>query len=256
MNIRQIAQFNLNYSEINREERNYAAIFFTALCKPGNAEKFLTYCGFKENIGSDFGIYFEYAYIRDLWSKIKTEQIRKEIIRQKLQINGINDILDLPLIEINKLFGVGGDASSDFIQFPGKWAIVKYNNHFTDNDDFLKICRFKWSFNIKPDIVIHLDKERAICIEAKYESGEGFYPASDLEKAIFSQRKIKYIGQMDLQKYMMEELLGLKTSFMFLVYKKDKSETHKVISWSEVFKSMDIQEIPKFAFDMVENISR
>lgn len=255
MNIRQIAQLTPNYSEINREERNYAAIFFAALCKTGNAEKFLAHCGFDGKIGPDFGIYFEYAYLRDLWSKIQTEDIRKEIIRKKLQIKGIGEIFNLSPIEINKKFGVGGEASSDFIQYPGKWAIVKYNKHFPDNEDFLKICRFKWSFNIKPDIVIHLDKDRAICIEAKYESGEGSYPASDLEKDIFAKRGIKYVGQMELQKYMMEELLGVKTDFMFLVFKKEKSVTHKVVSWAEAFGSIDMQEMPKFAIDMAKKIS-
>lgn len=46
MNIREIAQLTPNYFEINREERNYAAIFFAVLCRPGNAEKFLQQFGF------------------------------------------------------------------------------------------------------------------------------------------------------------------------------------------------------------------
>lgn len=254
MSVRQIAQPAPNYSEINREERNYAAIFFAALCKPGNPERFLTFCGFDGKIEPDFGIYFEYAYLRDLW-KIQAEAVKKEIIRKKLQVKGIGEILDCPLMEINKMFGVSGEASSDFLEFPGKWAIVKYNNNFPDNEDFLNICRFKWSFNIKPDIVIHLDRDHAICIEAKYESGEGSYPASNLEKDIFTRRGIKYVGQMELQKYMMEELLGIKTDFMFLVFKKEKSETHRVVSWSEAFKSIDMQEMPKFAIDMATKIS-
>ena len=58
MNIREIAKLYPNYSEINREERNYAAIFFAALCKSGNVEKFLSHCGFNQKPGQDFGIYF------------------------------------------------------------------------------------------------------------------------------------------------------------------------------------------------------
>ena len=38
---------------------------------------------------------------------------------------------------------------------------------------------------------------------------------------------------------MMEELLGVKTDFMFLVYKKEKSETHKVVSWAEAFRTIE-----------------
>lgn len=255
MDIRKIAQLAPNYFEINREERNYAAILFAALCKPGNAERFLRHCGFEGKLAPDFGIYFEYAYLRDVWSKIEGEGVKKEIIRQHLRINGIDEILNLPVMEINRKFGVAGQPSEDFVQYPGKWAIVKYNKNFQDNEDFLKVCRFKWSFNIKPDIVIHLDKDRAICIEAKYESGEGSYPASDIEKTIFKERGIPYVGQMELQKYMMEELLGVKTDFTFLVFKKEKSETHKVVSWAEAFGSLDMGDMPPFAIEMAKRIS-
>ena len=255
MDIRKIAGLVPNYCEINREERNYAAILFAALCKPGNKERFLRRCGFDSEVGLDFGIYFEYAYLRDLWSKIESEEIKKEIIRQLLKINVINDILSLPVVEINRKFGVAGQPSEDFIQYRGKWDIVKYNRNFQDNEDFLKVCRFKWSFNIKPDIVIHLDKNRAICIEAKYESGEGSYPAANIEKAIFRKRGIPYVGQMELQKYMMEELLGVKTDFMFLVFKREKSETHKVVGWAEAFWSLDMGDMPPFAIEMARRIS-
>lgn len=256
MNIREIAGLSPNYSKISREERNYAAILFAALCFPDNSQRFLAKCGFNEKINSDFGIYFEYAYLRDLWSKIKDEEIKKKIIRDKLKIDNIGNILNLPLKEINKRFGVGGEPSSDFLQYPGKWSIIKYNNNFPDNDDFIKICKFKWSFNIKPDIVIHLDKNHAICIEAKYESSEGFYPGTDVEKKIFKDRGISYIGQMELQKYMMQELLGIKTDFMFLVFNKETSTTHKVISWAEAFDFLEIDQMPKFTKDMINNISK
>ena len=255
MDIRKIAQLAPNYYEINREERNYAAILFAALCKPGNAERFLRYCGFEGKLGPDFGIYFEYAYLRDLWSKIEGKGVKKEIIRQNLRINGIDGILKLPVMEINRKFGVGGQPSKDFVQYPGKWAIVKYDKNFQDSGDFLKVCRFKWAFNIRPDIVIHLDKECAICIEAKYESDEGSYPVSDIEKTIFKERRIPYVGQMELQKYMMEELLGVKADFMFLVFKKEKSETHKVMSWAEAFGSLDMGDMPPFAIEMAKRIS-
>jgi hypothetical protein len=256
MNIREIAQLYPNYYEINREERNYAAIFFAALCKPNNAERFLNYCGFEGKLGPEFGIYFEYSYLRDFWFQIKDEEKKKNIIRKTLKIRGVEEILDQPLKYINQKFGVSGEASSEYLQFPGKWAIVKYNKNFPDNQDFLNICKFKWSFNIKPDIVIHLNKDHAICIEAKYESGEGSYPATNIEKTIFKERKLDYIRQMDLQKYMMVNLLGIKTDFMFLVYKNEKSQTHKIVSWAEAFEAIDLDEMPIFARKMVSNISK
>ena len=255
MNIREIAHLNPNYCEICREERNYAAILFAALCVPGNAERFLTHCGFEGKQGAEFGIYFEYAYLRDLWNKITDDAVRKEIIRRNLPIRGIDELLKQPTIEINRKFGVGGAVSEDFVQYPGRWAIVNYNQHFPGNDDFLKVCRFKWSFNIKPDLVIHLEKNRAICIEAKYESGEGSYPASEKEKSIFTKRGIPFVRQMELQKYMMEELLGVKTDFMFLVSKKETSKTHKVVTWAEAFSCLDLKELPSFVSEMAKRIS-
>ncbi len=256
MNIREIAHLNPNYYEINREERNYAAIFFAALCNPCNAERFLEYCGFDGQHSKEFGIYFEYSYLRDIWYQIKDEEIKKKIIREKLNINNIDEMIKWPPKKLNQHFGVSGEASSKYIQFPGKWAMVKYNQNFTDNTDFLNICKFKWSFNIKPDIVIHLNKDHAICIEAKYESSEGSYPASNVEKVIFRERELCYIRQMELQKYMMEELLGVKTYFIFLVFKKGKSETYNVMSWSEVFKTVDMSQMPEFTVKMAENVSQ
>ncbi len=256
MNIREIAKQSPNYFEINREERNYAAIFFAALCRSENVKKFLRYIGIKGELGPDFGIYFEFAYLRDLWNKIESEEVKKEIIRRKLEIEGIDDILQLPLVEINQKFGVGGEASHEFLQYPGKWAMVKYDKNFRNSGDFLKICRFKWSFNIKPDIVIQLDKNTAICIEAKYESSEGSYPSSDREKTIFNERHLTYVGQMELQKYMMEDLLGIRTDFLFLVSKEEISRTHKVMSWAEAFGCLDLEGMPNFALQMVNNVSR
>ena len=215
----------------------------------------MKYCGFDSKLCPEFGIYFEYSYLRDLWYQIKDEELKKRIVLEKLEIDGLEDILTLPLNDINKKFGVSGEASSNFFQYPGKWAIVKYNHNFPNNKDFLNICKFKWSFNIKPDIVIHLDKNHAICIEAKYESGEGSYPSSNIEKSIFKERGGSHVGQMELQKHMMEELLGIKTEFMFLVYKKEKSETHKVVSWAEAFKSIDMNEMPEFTLQMIKNIT-
>lgn len=244
-----------NYCEINREERNYTAIFFAALCNRINAKKFLALCGYYEEPGPEFGVYFEYAYLRDLWSRIKQEETKKEIIREHLQISGIDKILSLSVTHINRLFGVSGTPSDQFIQYSGKWAIVKYHEHFPDNTDFLNICKFKWSFNIKPDIVIHLDKERAICIEAKYESDEGSYPISEHEKKIFRDREIPFVRQTELQKYMMVDLLGIETDFRFLGFKKSTSNTHKAMTWAEAFGCMNLNYLPDFAKEMVKRIS-
>ena len=131
----------------------------------------------------------------------------------------------------------------------------KYDQNFPDNNDFLRVCRFKWAFNIKPDIVIHLNRNKALCIEAKYESGEGYYPSTTEEVEIFERRSIPRVGQMELQKYMMEDLLGIEMDFMFLVSKKQTSETHRIVTWAEAFESLDLTGMPAFVTKMVEGIS-
>ncbi len=257
MNIRELANLNPNYFQINREERNYAAILYSALCKPENALKFLAMCGVQTpTLGPDFGIYFEYSFIRDLWYHVKENDTRKRIIGGLLKINDIQEILNLPFVDLNRKFGVSGKPSANYVESPGNWAITKFSENFPDNDDFKKICMFKWSFNIKPDIVIHIDKDNALCIEAKYESKEGKYPSSRNDQEIFTARKLSQVTQTELQKYMMEELLGIKTKFMFLVSKKTSSETHHVISWAEAFDSVGLDGFPEFAKQMAERISK
>jgi hypothetical protein len=255
MNIRQIAQRSPNYFEINEEERNYAAIFYAALCKPHNAKRFLDTCKVEAALGDNFGIYFEYAYLRDLWKHIDGQETKKEIIRRLLKIDGIDQIMEWPIVKINQHFGVAGQPSNKFVQYPGNWAITKFHENFS-KDDFLKVCKFKWSFNIKPDIVIHLDKDRALCIEAKYRSGEGSYPSSSVDKDIFHARGCTdYVKQIDLQRYMMEELLGVETQFIYLVFKEEKSD-HRVVKWKEAFDCLDLSEMPRFAVAMIEKISQ
>lgn len=190
-----------------------------------------------------------------VWSKISEEELKMKVLRELLPIKRIGEIVMLEPEEINRKFGVVGTPSSSTIQFPGNWSIRKFNKNFDDKDDFLKICRFKWSFRIKPDIVIHLDRNTAICIEAKHQSREGSYPSSRLEKSIFQERSLDYVGQAELQKYMMEDLIGLQTDFILLVSDKTESQTHKVVTWREAFAGLEISEMLPFAIEMAERIA-
>ena len=108
-----------HYFEINREERNYAAILYAALCKRGNAEVFLKKCSCEREIEDDFAIYFEYAYLRDLWKEIGDGQTankyKKDIIRRTLDIKGVDEILELETVAINKTFGIVGQPSKTHI---------------------------------------------------------------------------------------------------------------------------------------------
>ncbi len=256
MNIRELAGFTKPYSQINREERNYAAIFYATLLHGSNLEKFIDVSGSPyKNIDEDFGVYFEYSFLRDIWANIQGEranEIKKLIIKENLKIKDIDHLLNKNVEEFNKYFGVAGEPSKDYIQSPGRWSLSKFNQNIKSDDDFVKVCRFKWAFNIKPDLVIHLNSEEAICIEVKHSSGVGCYPSKSEEKEIFTKRhEGNLVKQTELQTYMMKELLGIKTHFVIIATKQTKSDTHDTFSWESIFKVLDVSFLPKYATDML-----
>lgn len=259
MYIPQISNITEDYFLFNREERNHAAIFYALILNPSNLIKFIKLCNCSFNIDENhFGIYFEYSYLRDLWDKIKDNKIKKQIIRENLKIKYIDEKLTKDVIEINKFFGVAGIPSSQYIQFPGKWSITKYYKNFIGNkEDFFKVCQFKWSFNIKPDIVIQMNEKQVICIEAKYESGEGSYPSSEIEKNIFKiEFGLNEIKQTDLQKYMFKDLLGFECLSVFLGHKIiNKTNDYLTLTWKDTFNSLDLSSLPLFAKEMIKKIS-
>jgi len=273
MNIRKIAGEERNFYKFNREERNLVAILFAALCEKRGLAAFLSLLQRKGVLGEqeskavlgnpeDFGIYLEYAYLRDLWKAIgdredldedRKNEIRKEILRKYL--TGIKDregreleLEQMSVVEINEIFGVSGRATStQYIQFPGRWSVEKFAKNF-GYDDFCKICKFKWAFNIKPDMVIHLDKDRTICIEAKLESGEGTYTAKHDDG-----RSVPSTTQIELQKYLMEELLGLETKFVFLSRKPRESADVFSITWEEIDKEVVKESaLPSYALEQIK----
>ena len=226
MTIRSIIGTALPYSQICREERNYAAILYAALCDKDNVRALVQKCGVVghfDQANTDFGIYFEYAYLRDLWnSTLKNNDtktandIRKKIIAASFSdIEGIQTLLQNGSIhDINKALVGGSKPSHQYIQSPGHWSVSNLREISEKNDDFFELCRFKWAFNIKPDIVIHLNAHQVICIEAKHESGQSKYPSSAKEKEIFKAAGMEPIGQLALQQYLMTNLLGLDARFV------------------------------------------
>lgn len=264
MYIPQISNITDDYFLFNREERNYAAIFYALMFNPSNLRKFINLCNCSFNIDEiHFGIYFEYSYLRDLWDKINKEnenkeEIKREIIRNKLKISQIEEIIKLDFKDLNEKFGIAGSPSKDQIQYPGKWALTKfYKNFLYNKEDFLKVCKFKWSFNIKPDIVIQMNEKQVICIEAKYESSEGSYPSSEIEKNIFKKEfDLNEIKQTELQKYMFEDLLGFDCLSVFLRHKIiNKTNYYLTLTWKDIFNSLDLSSLPLFAKEMIKKIS-
>jgi hypothetical protein len=241
MNLRSLLDFQEGYYRINREERNLAAILYHLLLFDNNLKKFLV------QINSTFpikeketGIYFEYAFIRDLWNKIGNDNdLKRKVILDFLKPTNRTELEKLSCYDFNMYFGATRTLSVKQIASPSNWSIRHFDKYFPDKDEFLKVCRFKWCFNAKPDIVIHTSCDTAICIETKFESKEGKYPSNQIEKIIFKRRGLPLIGQLSVQKQLMEEILGVHTQYVFLVEKKPNPTTPEIWSWSEVFANLD-----------------
>jgi hypothetical protein len=257
-NMREILKWDNNYSAINREERNLGAILFYVLNINDNLGRFLKLIDYQfEIVPLETGIYFEYSYIRDLWYECcLTNDDRRSIIYNFLTPNNKETLIHMTEYEFNKYFGAVPAPSRKYIQSPGNWSLPKFVNNINDPDEFLKVCKFKWSFKAKPDIVIHTSKNHAVCIELKLESTEGRYPQKGNEKSIFKSITGKeHITQTELQKYLMEDILGIKTQFLFLVNKSSQSsQSHTSLQWSDVFRYMDIHDVPAFMIDTINTI--
>lgn len=274
LNIRSYLNFNDNYSKINREERNLAAIVYYALLHNDNVQTFLNLIGDNSTIIDDeLGIYFEYSFLRDLWHNIdvknkdnleKQNEIKKKLILELLQPINKTELEGASVLDFNTYFGCVPNPSKIFIQSPGNWSIIGnpktqmkgFDETIPLSNEFEKVCKFKWSFNIKPDIVIHKTRESAVCIEAKLESNEGRYPSKPSEEVVFNRRKLKKTEQTGLQKYMMEQLLGINTKFIFLVQNdKVKSHSHMTLTWSRVFKNLNTQGFHPFVSEWISSYS-
>ncbi|MFB6317296.1 hypothetical protein [Saccharicrinis sp. FJH54] len=256
MNIRELLNYKEPYFRINREERNLAAIFYHVLLINNNLEKFLQKLKVDFPIVSaETGIYFEYAHLRDIWFNHRgiTNLKKQKVILDLLQPVNYDGLLNLSVLDFNRYFGAVPVPSAEYIQSPGNWSISRFKQNIIDNVEFLKVCRFKWCFNAKPDIVIHTSNDHVICIEAKYESGEGQYPSKQSERDEFKKRGLKQVGQTEIQTQIMQ-LLGIESTFIFLVQKTSASDTHDTLLWKEAFDGLDLHGCPRYITETINKL--
>lgn len=227
------------YADYCREERNFAAILYARLLQPEGLQAFLARI---KGIGpiehpEQAEVFFEYAHARDLWHRFGRQFDGKGQAGQAQREEGyrraILALIDAPpglqeitttIAEFNHFFM--GRGSKREIQMPNQWDQRRFGTWvelaldkgwYTQRDEALRfaerICRLKWAFNAKADIVIHLPEQRAVCVEIKVASGESKYSAKhgdDDAAAAFS------MAQTELQRYVLESLLGYRAHFAFL----------------------------------------
>lgn len=245
------------YYEYNREERNLTAMLYALISEEDNARRFLDLIGMADSFDRDtYQVYYEYAVMRDIWNLAKTNEARKSIIRECLPIEGIESLLAGDAGAVNERFGVVGRRSGAHIVSPGNWGISAFSGRIRSDKDFKNACYTKWVFKIKPDIVIVLGSGRAVCVEAKWESGEGQYPSLREDKEIYRARCGGYARQLDIQKYLMETVLGFNTSYLFIDMKGSATEGSAHMSWNGLFRSLRLDRSLPFARNSIESLAR
>ena len=234
------------YYEINREERNFAAILYHLLLDNNNLELFLNKIDSSlTNNPSENAVYFEYAYIRDLWNQLdeiereSQNRLKKEFILSSLGVRDSDPLFQLNPEDFNHYFGAVRTPSKTKIVSPANWSYGSFDEKMTQ-ELFAKACELKWCFNAKPDLVIQTSKSHAICIEAKLESGQGNYNATKNEKS-------HQAGQFEIQRKLMTEILGIECEYLIIAKNKprisakyfsadsEKKTDTKLITWNFIF---------------------
>lgn len=264
--LRSLLDLHAPYIELCREERNYTALLYYALLLPGNTQRFVDHLrdldavpeGWPSNSDAT-ELYVEYALPRDLWNKAQPDF--------ETALHTLFTLCQVPLnvearnpLEFNSAL-VSGVPSAKRIQNPGRWSIAKIDQRVdrAHNTDFIRLCMFKWSFNIKPDLVLTQPDPalytpgHAIVIEAKYDSGEGMYPVNAKERDIFAARRLPLVGQCEVQRFLFEEILGVKAKHLLIRrhLKPTKEPTDPqpqgaTITWDEAFRVLDLSRVNAF----------
>lgn len=232
-----------SYGQVVREERFFCAVLFHLLISDqGFLEKFLEKCGVVKVELSEVRVFIEYAMARDLWNSMERQeevnQNRAQFLKEwvpSLKEYVPRDFNSDSVREFNRRL-VSGPPSEKYIQSPARWSEEKIKTLLISDKDKVKVaCMLKWAFNIKPDIVIEYGNKRVVCIEAKVESPESKYSCNFKDN---EGRKDTITGaQTEVQKFLMEKILGYETKSIFLsknTYNKEGGVVSLI--WKDVFE--------------------
>jgi hypothetical protein len=248
--LRDLLGINKEYVGYCREERNFAAVLYHLLLDADRLRSFLSLIGRCEVSVDDVHIYFEYAHLRDIWTEVAAQE--KDIkAKNERYHTAIASLLRVPAnmlpsidkgdcVEFNAFFtGPRVRAASvKHIQMPSRWSDTQFDRWSEKlGREFAKrACSLKWAFNAKPDLVLHLGGDEAVCIECKLESAAGRYQVESDSNPDGRFRA----NQLDLQKFILRDLLGYDTDFIMISKKSDwqegKSGRHwRSYSWQEIY---------------------
>ncbi len=211
--------------------------------------------------------YLEFTFLRDSWDLLGTnnDEKRERIFELLSRVPGLghykSESFPGTIPEFNAFFlGSRGARIVSDIVYPGRWSVRTLSERFgKDREEFRNFCRFKWSFKIKPDMVVLLAGSKPLCIEAKLESREGSYPSSAQDCAIFDTlfgQKEGRVGQIELQQFMFEYLLVSPSQAVLI------GRTAPVVGgddvpvlflcWKEVFQELDLDSSVPYVRKLIE----
>ena len=233
----------------NREERNAVAILFGLLTRPGNLETFARLLDWHPDDLADAEVNVEWTFLRDLWNhysrRLDAAALRTAILDALCPEDG-EELADCSTLEFNTHFGAVPRPSERYLQSPSNWSVARFDATIADSDQFRRTCQFKWAFNVKPDLVVQTPSGKVLCIEAKWGSGEGSYPASEKEKAIFQSRGLPHLTQTAVQRYLVNDLLGFDGEFAYLARTRLVTAAGRGVTWAEVLLALDRTASPTF----------
>jgi hypothetical protein len=221
---RTLLQPQLEYVDVNREERYYAALLFHMLLSRSGAERFLDLVRApRQDRTYEPQVFFEYTHLRDRFSAAATACGLDDRLRSTLR-DAIVHMLAPPLGlrakleeaspgEFNETFCAPGRASPNRFQMPSRWSPRhRFDSwHACDPDFAERACKMAWAFNAKPDLVIHTAPDAVVCVEVKVESNEGAYSVAS--KRLGGEYRAR---QLEIQRHALTDLLGYQAHFVFL----------------------------------------
>lgn len=259
------------YYQFVREERLFCGALTHLLMQKGsNLTTFLQLVDAKLPAGSHLSgstleeaeIYIEFAYLRDYWHSLERDNgAKRRLIFDLLsRVDGLrhyqSDSFPSAIAEFNTIFmGAQGESIKNDIASPGRWSVTSLFERFgAQPDEFRDFCCFKWSFNIKPDIVVLLPGSKPLCIEAKLESKEGRYPTNSKECSAFDAAFGKgqgRVAQIELQQFMFRVMLNDPCQSLFIGAAPEVSDV-PFLAWREVFSELDLTSSIDYVRRLIE----
>lgn len=235
------------YFRFCREERNLAALLYHHwLASPKNLEAFirLVDAGLQGD-PAECEVYYEFAMLRDLWDRMEDAEVlsalkpTQGLDRRKAFVLGLlpdrlrSRVADLEPGPWNSFFQVAGKRSVHHVQSPARWSPAEVEG--VTDEERKTLLQIKWSFNLKPDLVIRTPEGTVICVEAKVGSGESSYVARLPGGERYALR------QRACQAFMFKTLLMVPEAryrSVLLVRKRSAKGGDIQITWQDAFAAM------------------